>query len=197
MSAFPRPAPNREPARRRLGRSLPRCGVIYCVGRKLSRPRARDEGRRRRARSAVLTPKIPSRSRATRSCPTEPRSPYPAADEEPPSRGRARREAIGTGGSEHPGRARALVPRHSATGSGVDLTRRELQTIAKDKGWPGRWARPSTRGAPMAALTPGGAGGPRRAGDHARRERGRPAAIDHRAHRTWSVAEIVGNLSTH
>jgi len=102
--------------------------------------------------------------------------------------------AIGTGGANIPV-ARAL-DHVFGYGVGVDLTRRDLQTIAKDKGWPWEMGKAFDASAPMAALTPAA-----QAGHDARAimlgVNGAARQRSTTAHMTWSVAEIVANLSTH
>ena len=101
---------------------------------------------------------------------------------------------VGTGGANIPV-ARALE-HVFGYGVGVDLTRRDLQTIAKDKGWPWEMGKAFDASAPLAALTPAA-----QAGHDVRtitlRVSGAIRQRSTTAHMTWSVAEIISNLSTH
>ena len=75
-------------------------------------------------------------------------------------------------------------------GVGVDLTRRDLQTIAKDKGWPWEMGKSFDHSAPLGALAPASDVGHRT--DLAIRlsvnaETRQSSTI---AHMTWNVAEV-------
>jgi len=79
-------------------------------------------------------------------------------------------------------------------GVGIDLTRRDLQTVAKDKGWPWEMGKSFDRSAPIGALTPASATG------HGDRRitlavNGKTRQDSTTAHMTWSVAEIIAQLS--
>lgn len=100
---------------------------------------------------------------------------------------------IATGGANIPV-SRAL-DQVFGYGVGVDLTRRDLQTIAKDKGWPWEMGKAFDASAPVAALTPAAQTGH----DTRRIALSVNGAVRQRsttAHMTWSVAEIIANLST-
>jgi fumarylpyruvate hydrolase len=101
--------------------------------------------------------------------------------------------AIGTGGANiEPARALQHVFGYAV---GLDLTRRDLQTEAKDKGRPWDTAKGFDRSAPIAAITPSADG---KLGDgkiwlkvnDTLRQQGRLADM------IWSVPEIVAELST-
>lgn len=79
-------------------------------------------------------------------------------------------------------------------GVGIDLTRRDLQTVAKDKGWPWEMGKSFDCSAPISALTPASATG------HGDRRimlmvNGKTRQDSTTAHMTWSVAEIISQLS--
>ena len=80
---------------------------------------------------------------------------------------------------------------------GVDLTRRDLQTIAKDKGWPWEMGKSFDHSAPFSALAPATAVGH----DETRKihlsVNGKQRQSSTIAHMTWSVAEIISKLSEH
>ena len=79
-------------------------------------------------------------------------------------------------------------------GVGIDLTRRDLQTVAKNKGWPWEMGKSFDHSAPIGALTPASV-----VGHGSRRIRlkvnGAVRQDSTTAHMTWSVAEIVAELS--
>lgn len=99
--------------------------------------------------------------------------------------------ALGAGGSDVAvADATALIFGHAV---GIDLTRRDLQGVAKKAGRPWDMAKGFDHSAPIGALTPGASptrgaialtlnGAPRQAGD-----------LDQMI---WSVAEIIAKLST-
>lgn len=99
---------------------------------------------------------------------------------------------IGTGGADIP-QARALD--HVAFyGVGIDLTRRDLQFRAREKSWPWEMGKAFDASAPVGPLTPSETAG------HGVRAIGltvNGARRQHSdtAHMTWSVAEIVAQLS--
>lgn len=102
--------------------------------------------------------------------------------------------AIGRGGARIP--VEDALDHVFGYAVGVDLTRRDLQTIAKDKGWPWEMGKAFDASAPVAAITPASVAG------HG--VRGITLGVNDvvrqastTAHMTWSVAEIVANLSTH
>ena len=100
--------------------------------------------------------------------------------------------AIGTGGAGIP-LAEAL-DHVSHYGVGIDLTRRDLQTVAREHSWPWEMGKGFDQSAPIGPLTPAAAcgHGPRNIAirvDGAVRQDSTTAAM------TWSVAEIVSKLS--
>ncbi len=103
--------------------------------------------------------------------------------------------AIGKGGSRIP-QARAL-DHVLAYGVGLDMTRRDLQTIAKDKGWPWEMGKAFDHSGPCGALALASEVGHR--GDRAIRlvVNGAVRQSSTIAHMTWSVPEIVSKLSEH
>jgi fumarylpyruvate hydrolase len=79
-------------------------------------------------------------------------------------------------------------------GVGIDLTRRDLQAVAKEKRWPWEMGKAFDHAAPMGALTPVGACG------HGTREislevDGETRQRSTTDHMIWSVAEIIAKLS--
>lgn len=79
-------------------------------------------------------------------------------------------------------------------GIGIDLTRRDLQTIAKDKGWPWEMGKSFDRSAPCGPIHPAAAVG------HGERSislkvNGAIRQNSTTAKMTWSVAEIISKLS--
>lgn len=82
-------------------------------------------------------------------------------------------------------------------GVGVDLTRRDLQTIAKDKGWPwemGKSFDHSVQLGPLAAADDVGYRGNRTISLTVNGKIRQSSTI---AHMTWSVPEIISKLSEH
>lgn len=82
-------------------------------------------------------------------------------------------------------------------GVGVDLTRRDLQTIAKDKGWPWEMGKSFDHSAPFGALAPANRVGHRADLAIMLSVNGKPRQSSTIAHMTWSVPEIVSKLSEH
>jgi fumarylpyruvate hydrolase len=79
---------------------------------------------------------------------------------------------------------------------GIDLTRRDLQAVAKDKRWPWEMGKAFDHGAPIGDLTPAAQAG------HAVREivLEVDGAVRQRSttdHMIWSVPEIIAKLSEH
>jgi fumarylpyruvate hydrolase len=79
---------------------------------------------------------------------------------------------------------------------GIDLTRRDLQFLAREKSWPWEMGKSFDQSAPIGALTPAAEAG------HGVREialsvNGETRQRSTTAHMTWSVAEIVAKLSEH
>jgi fumarylpyruvate hydrolase len=97
----------------------------------------------------------------------------------------------------------AFIPREQALehvfgyGVGVDLTRRDLQTVAKDKGWPWEMGKSFDHSAPLSALAPASDVGH----DETRKIRltvnGKERQSSTVAHMTWSTPEIISKLSEH
>ena len=81
-------------------------------------------------------------------------------------------------------------------GVGIDLTRRDLQGIAKQKGWPWEMGKAFDHGAPMGALSPVGEVG-HGAREIALRINGADRQRASTAQMTWSVPEIIARLSEH
>ena len=102
--------------------------------------------------------------------------------------------AIGTGGA-HIAVADALA-HVSHYGVGIDLTRRDRQTEAKDHSWPWEMGKAFDHSAPIGPLTPAAEAGhdPR---DLSIRVDGTVRQHSSTAAMTWSVAEIVSKLSEH
>lgn len=77
---------------------------------------------------------------------------------------------------------------------GIDLTRRDLQFTAREKSWPWEMGKSFDRSAPIGALVPAAVCG------HGVREialsvNGEPRQHSTTAYMTWSVAEIVAEIS--
>ena len=100
--------------------------------------------------------------------------------------------AIGTGGRNIPS-ARALDHVYGYA-IGIDLTRRDLQTIAKDKGWPWEMGKSFDHSAPCGPVHPAGdvGHGPRKI---ALKVNGAVRQNSTTAKMTWSVSEIISKLS--
>jgi fumarylpyruvate hydrolase len=100
--------------------------------------------------------------------------------------------AIGTGGRNIPS-ARALDHVYGYA-IGIDLTRRDLQTIAKDKGWPWEMGKSFDHSAPCGPVHPAGdvGHGPRTI---ALKVNGAVRQNSTTAKMTWSVSEIISKLS--
>ncbi|WP_267392910.1 MULTISPECIES: fumarylacetoacetate hydrolase family protein [unclassified Sphingomonas] len=100
--------------------------------------------------------------------------------------------ALGTGGSDiAAGDAMAAIYGYAA---GIDLTRRDLQAVAKKAGRPWDLAKGFDRSAPIGAITRGAppeAGAIQLSIDGSERQSG---DLDQM---TWSVAEIIATLSTY
>ncbi|TVR10277.1 MAG: FAA hydrolase family protein [Salinarimonadaceae bacterium] len=79
-------------------------------------------------------------------------------------------------------------------GVGVDLTRRDLQAVAKNKGWPWEMGKSFDHSAPIGALSPAAV-----VGHGSRRIRLKVNGVVRQdsttEHMTWSVAEIIAELS--
>ena len=82
-------------------------------------------------------------------------------------------------------------------GVGVDLTRRDMQTVAKDKGWPWEMGKSFDHSAPLSALAPASIVGHDETREIKLSVNGKQRQSSTLAHMTWSVAEIVSKLSEH
>ena len=82
-------------------------------------------------------------------------------------------------------------------GVGVDLTRRDLQTIAKDKGWPWEMGKSFDHSAPLGALAPAADVGHRTDLAITLSVNGTLRQSSTIAHMTWNVAEVISKLSEH
>lgn len=82
-------------------------------------------------------------------------------------------------------------------GVGVDLTRRDLQTVAKDKGWPWEMGKSFDHSAPLGALAPASNVGHDETRKISLRVNGKERQSSSIAHMTWSIAEIISKLSEH
>ena len=82
-------------------------------------------------------------------------------------------------------------------GVGVDLTRRDLQTIAKDKGWPWEMGKSFDHSAPLGALAPASDVGHRTDLAITLTVNGKMRQSSTFAHMTWNVAEVISKLSEH
>lgn len=99
---------------------------------------------------------------------------------------------------QHGGRDLSLAQAEAAVygyAVGVDLTRRDLQAKAKDKGQPWDMAKGFDHSAPVSALTPASLAGPLSAGaiwlsvNGVERQRGNLSDL------IWSVPEVISHLS--
>ncbi|MDB5649188.1 MAG: fumarylacetoacetate hydrolase [Hyphomicrobiales bacterium] len=82
-------------------------------------------------------------------------------------------------------------------GVGIDLTRRDLQTVAKDKGWPWEMGKSFDHSAPLSALAPASEVGHRADLAITLAVNGKTRQSSTVAHMTWSVPEIISKLSEH
>ena len=103
--------------------------------------------------------------------------------------------AIGTGGAGIS--MDAALDHVWGYGVGIDLTRRDLQTVAKDKGWPWEMGKSFDRSAPFGALAPASEVGHVTDRAIALSVNGKTRQSSTIAHMTWNVAEIVSKLSEH
>jgi fumarylpyruvate hydrolase len=100
--------------------------------------------------------------------------------------------ALGAGGTNiDPADAEALIFGHAV---GLDLTRRDMQAVAKKAGRPWDMAKGFDQSAPIGALTPGA---PPASGHIALTIDGDTRQSGDLSHMIWSVAEIVAELSTY
>lgn len=101
--------------------------------------------------------------------------------------------ALGGGGSDIP--VEQALDRVFGYAAGVDLTRRDLQAASKKKGWPWSTAKGFDQSAPVSAIRPVSGGGHpsnaaiRLAVNGETRQKGSTADM------TWSVPEIIAELS--
>ena len=97
----------------------------------------------------------------------------------------------------------ANIPQNTALdhvfgyGVGIDLTRRDLQTVAKDKGWPWEMGKSFDHSAPLSALAPASVVGHRADLAIKLAVNGQTRQSSTIAHMTWSVPEIISKLSEH
>jgi fumarylpyruvate hydrolase len=80
-------------------------------------------------------------------------------------------------------------------GVGLDMTRRDLQTVAKDKGWPWEMGKSFDHSAPLGTLAPADKVGHRTDRVIELKVNGKVRQSSTIAHMTWSVSEIVSKLS--
>lgn len=101
--------------------------------------------------------------------------------------------AIGVGGA---GIQRDAAHAHVfGYGVGLDMTRRDLQTVAKDKGWPWEMGKAFDHSAPLGALARADEVGHRTDRVIELKVNGRVRQSSTIAHMTWSVSEIISKLS--
>ena len=97
----------------------------------------------------------------------------------------------------------AFIPKDQALahvfgyGVGIDLTRRDLQTVAKDKGWPWEMGKSFDHSAPLGALAPASDVGHDESRKISLTVNGETRQSSTIAHMTWSVPEIISKLSEH
>ena len=101
--------------------------------------------------------------------------------------------AIGVGGASIA--QEAALSHVFGYGVGLDMTRRDLQTVAKDKGWPWEMGKSFDHSAPLGALASAHEVGHRTDRVIELKVNGRVRQSSTVAHMTWSVAEIVSKLS--
>ena len=80
---------------------------------------------------------------------------------------------------------------------GFDLTRRDLQSQAKDKGHPWDMGKGFDQGGPISALRPAGKVGHPEKGRNACRCPGESRQSGDLSQMTWKVAEVIANLSSY
>jgi fumarylpyruvate hydrolase len=102
--------------------------------------------------------------------------------------------AIAVGGANIP--LETALDHVLAYGVGLDMTRRDLQTVAKDKGWPWEMGKAFDHSAPLGMLVPANVTG------HAPRDiklsvNGDVRQASTTSQMTWSVAEVISKLSEH
>ena len=103
--------------------------------------------------------------------------------------------ALGHGGSDIPAeQALACVFGYAV---GFDLTRRDLQSRAKDKGHPWEMGKGFDQSGPVSTLVPVGAAGHPASGAIWLKVNGELRQSGDLSRMTWNVAEIIANLSTY
>ena len=103
--------------------------------------------------------------------------------------------ALGQGGSDiPPEQALACVFGYAV---GFDLTRRDLQSRAKDKGHPWEMGKGFDQSGPVSAFVPVGATGHPASGTIWLKVNGEVRQNGDLSRMTWKVAEIIANLSTY
>ncbi len=100
--------------------------------------------------------------------------------------------ALGAGGSDIDAKDAIAMIYGSAVG--IDLTRRDMQAVAKKAGRPWDMAKGFDRSAPVAALTPGA---PPETGAIALTINGKTRQSGDLSMMIWSVAEVIAVLSTY
>jgi len=102
--------------------------------------------------------------------------------------------ALGAGGANVPAaRASSLIYGYAV---GIDLTRRDLQSDARDHGRPWDVSKGFDASAPIAAIRPVAAGGLIESGRIWLTVNGKPKQDADVAEMTWKVPEIIAELST-
>ncbi|RTL71986.1 MAG: FAA hydrolase family protein [Hyphomicrobiales bacterium] len=101
--------------------------------------------------------------------------------------------AIGVGGARI--RRDAAHAHVFGYGVGLDMTRRDLQTVAKDKGWPWEMGKAFDHSAPLGALARADEVGHRTDRVIELKVNGKVRQSSTIAHMTWSVSEIISKLS--
>jgi fumarylpyruvate hydrolase len=103
--------------------------------------------------------------------------------------------ALGHGGSDIPAeQALACVFGYAV---GFDLTRRDLQSRAKDKGHPWEMGKSFDQSGPISTLVPSGASGHPASGAIWLKVNGELRQSGDLSRMTWNVAEIIANLSSY
>jgi fumarylpyruvate hydrolase len=102
--------------------------------------------------------------------------------------------AIGSAGANVPkGDASALIYGYAV---GIDLTRRDLQSVLKDKGQPWDVSKGFDKSAPIAAIHPRKDAGLIESGEIWLKVNGKDRQHGNIADMTWKVPEIIAELST-
>jgi len=101
--------------------------------------------------------------------------------------------ALGKGGASIP--VSEALDRVFGYAVGIDLTRRDLQARAKEKGQPWEMAKGFDRSAPVSAIVPAGRVGHPRTGAIWLNVNGETRQRGDLAQMSWSVAEIIAQLS--